>query len=165
MDIKGIKKFIELIQNTDITELNWEKDGLKIGFKKGLAPELNDLKTKKSLSKDKKIGLSSEIASVDAKKEIIEKHKESAKDTGLITIKAPMVGTFYRSAAPDTSYYVEEGSVIEKGQKICVIEAMKVMKEINAQESGKIVKILIKHGDNVEYGQDMFVVDTKIKNS
>ncbi len=165
MDVKDIKKFIELIQNTDISELNWEKDGVKIGLKKGLSPEVGDLKTKKSLSKDKKTEESSKITSLDTKKEITEKHKESTKDTGLVIIKAPMVGTFYRSATPDAPFYVEEGSIIKKGQKICVIEAMKVMKEINAGESGKIIKILIQNGDDVEYGQDMFVVDTKIKNS
>lgn len=162
METKNIKKFIELIQDTDIVELNWEKDGVKIGFKRGSAPELSNLKTKESELWNKKAALSPEAIASDEKIELRKEEKKPIDDK-LRTIKAPIVGTFYRAPTADASFFVQEGSIIKKGQKICVIEAMRVMKEINATVSGKIVKILVDNGSHVEYGQDIFLVDTKVK--
>ena len=72
-----------------------------------------------------------------------------------------MVGTFYRTPAPDASPFVEEGDEIEKGQVICIIEAMKLMNEIKAEVSGRIKKILVENGQAVEFNQPIFVVEVK----
>lgn len=164
MDIKNIKKFIELIEDTDIVELNWEKDGVKIGFKRGSPPQLGDVKTKELEPRSKKAALSSEVA-VSDEKVIVKKEEKESKEDKLTTIKAPIVGTLYRAPTADAPFFVKEGSIIKKGQKICVIEAMKVMKEINATVGGKIIKILVDNGSHVEYGQDIFLVDTNVKKS
>ncbi len=76
-----------------------------------------------------------------------------------LTVASPMVGTFYRSPSPDSECYVEEGSVVRKGQTLCVIEAMKLMNEIEAEADGRIVRVLVENGAGVEYGQRLFVID------
>ena len=79
-------------------------------------------------------------------------------DTGK-TIKSPIVGTFYRSPAPDAPPYVDVGDVVKPGQVVCIVEAMKLMNEIESDINGKIVKILVKNEDPVEYNQDLFMVE------
>ncbi len=74
-------------------------------------------------------------------------------------IESPMVGTFYRSPAPDSAPFVEEGSSVRKGQTVCIIEAMKMMNEIETPAAGRIVKILVENGQPVEYGQALMVVE------
>ncbi|MCS6926516.1 MAG: acetyl-CoA carboxylase biotin carboxyl carrier protein, partial [Candidatus Binatia bacterium] len=87
-----------------------------------------------------------------------ERLRESMQDTGL-TITAPMVGTFYRASSPEAPPYVEVGSVVEKGDVVCIIEAMKMMNEIQAEVRGRVVKILVENGKPVEYGQPLFVLE------
>jgi acetyl-CoA carboxylase biotin carboxyl carrier protein len=77
----------------------------------------------------------------------------------LVPVKAPMVGTFYRASSPDADPYVREGDVISQGQVLCIIEAMKLMNEIEAEVSGKIVKIMVENARPVEYNQVLFMVD------
>ncbi len=84
---------------------------------------------------------------------------EEAKSDHLVEIKSPMVGTFYRAPAPDAEPYVREGDMISPGKVLCIIEAMKLMNEIEAEISGKIVKILVENAKPVEYNQPLFLVD------
>jgi len=77
---------------------------------------------------------------------------------GLSPIKSPMVGTFFRAPAPDAEAYVQPGTVVESGQTVCIIEAMKLMNEIQSEVSGKIVKILVDNAQPVEFGQELFLV-------
>ncbi len=81
------------------------------------------------------------------------------ESSNTIEIKAPMVGTFYRSPAPDAQPYIKEGDVISQGKVLCIIEAMKLMNEIEAEVSGKIVKILVENAQPVEYNQPLFLVE------
>jgi acetyl-CoA carboxylase biotin carboxyl carrier protein len=74
-------------------------------------------------------------------------------------VTSPIVGTFYRSSSPDKPAYVEIGDVVKKGQVLCIIEAMKLMNEIESESSGKIVQILVENGQPVEYGQALFVIE------
>ena len=78
---------------------------------------------------------------------------------GLITIEAPMVGTFYRAPSPGAEPYVREGDVVKQGQVLCIIEAMKLMNEIEAKAGGRIHKILVDNGQAVEFGQPLFLVE------
>jgi oxaloacetate decarboxylase alpha subunit len=77
----------------------------------------------------------------------------------LVEVVAPMVGTFYHAAAPDAPSFVEVGSKIEKGQTLCIIEAMKLMNEIEAEGPGEIVEILVENAQPVEYGQVLFLIE------
>ena len=83
----------------------------------------------------------------------------TSDDSNLITIKAPMIGTLYRTASPDTPPFVNVGDEIKKGQVICIIEAMKLFNEIEAEVSGKIVKVLVENSTPVEYDQPLFLID------
>ncbi len=85
--------------------------------------------------------------------------EEAAAASNLITIEAPMVGTFYRASAPDASPFVNEGDVIKEGQVLCIIEAMKLMNEIEARVAGRLAKVLVENGQPVEYGQPLFLVE------
>lgn len=79
----------------------------------------------------------------------------------LLTIEAPMVGTFYRAPSPTADPFVREGDVIKEGQVLCVIEAMKLMNEIESKVSGKISKVLVENGQPVEYGQPLFLIEPR----
>ncbi len=81
--------------------------------------------------------------------------------TGLITITSPIVGTFYRSPSPDADPYVEEGDYVKKGQVLCIVEAMKLMNEIESEMDGRVTKILVESTKPVEYGQALFLIDPK----
>jgi acetyl-CoA carboxylase biotin carboxyl carrier protein len=77
----------------------------------------------------------------------------------LVTVEAPMVGTFYRASSPTAEPYVQEGDVVKEGQVLCIIEAMKLMNEIESKVSGRVARILVENGHAVEYGQPLFLVD------
>ncbi len=88
-----------------------------------------------------------------------EKTEEAKADSKLITVKSPMIGTFYRSSGPDKEVFVQVGSTISKGDTVCIIEAMKLFNEIESEISGKIVKILVDDASPVEYDQPLFMVE------
>lgn len=147
-----MEKFIQLLEKTDIAELIWEKNGIKIGFKKEEEKEEfipSKKETKEEIKKETK-------KETFAKNGLLEKTFPGEE---YVIIKSPMVGTFHRVSTPDKPPLVEEGTDIQVGQKICVIEAMKIFKEITSEMSGRIVKILVENGHAVEYGQSLFLVD------
>ena len=82
-----------------------------------------------------------------------------AVPSGLVSVEAPMVGTFYRAPSPSAEPYVSEGTVVKEGQILCIIEAMKLMNEIESKVGGRIVKIFVESGHAVEYGQPLFLID------
>jgi acetyl-CoA carboxylase biotin carboxyl carrier protein len=86
---------------------------------------------------------------------------EPAPTANLLPIKSPMVGTFYRSPAPDADPYVEENSTVEVGQTVCIVEAMKLMNEIESDVRGRIARILVENAQPVEYGQVLFLVEAE----
>jgi acetyl-CoA carboxylase biotin carboxyl carrier protein len=77
----------------------------------------------------------------------------------LVTMEAPMVGTFYRASSPTADPYVQEGDVVKEGQVLCIIEAMKLMNEIESKVGGRVARILVENGQAVEYGQPLFLID------
>jgi len=87
-----------------------------------------------------------------------EKQPEMAK-TDQTRVTSPIVGTFYRSSSPDKPSYVEVGDIVRKGQVLCIIEAMKLMNEIESETAGQITQILVENGNPVEYGQPLFVIE------
>lgn len=84
---------------------------------------------------------------------------EKAEDNNYLTIKSPMIGTFYRAPSPDKPLFVEVGDTVKKGDQVCIIEAMKLFNEIESEVSGKIVKVLVDDATPVEYDQPLFLVD------
>jgi acetyl-CoA carboxylase biotin carboxyl carrier protein len=82
-----------------------------------------------------------------------------AVSPALVTVEAPMVGTFYRASSPTAEPYVQEGDAVKEGQVVCIIEAMKLMNEIESKVAGRVARILVENGHAVEYGQPLFLVD------
>ena len=90
-----------------------------------------------------------------------ESKEAEAAAANLVPIKSPMVGTFYRSPAPDADPYVEENAVVDVGQTVCIVEAMKLMNEIESEVKGRIARILVENAQPVEYGQVLFLVEAE----
>lgn len=143
MEIEDLKELMGLLKDSDITELQIEKDGTKIKIKR------------------EKFFAPIEMPSAVHEKREISKEPvmEVEKEGGLITITSPIVGTFYLTPSPDSEPFVTIGSRIKKGQVICIIEAMKLMNEIESEVDGVIVKILVENGHPVEYGEPLFLVE------
>lgn len=165
MEFEQIKELIQLIDSSDLALFEFSDGVSHIKMDKSLnrASDNNDVK-KEAVSEEKKI-ISSPINNIPEKK--IEEEKEVKKeietevevdDDSTNTITSPMVGTFYSKASPESDPFVSEGDTIQKGKVICIIEAMKLMNEIESDFSGKIVKCLVSDGDMVEYGQPLFKI-------
>jgi acetyl-CoA carboxylase biotin carboxyl carrier protein len=92
-------------------------------------------------------------------KPTVQDPTEEAHLSGTVAIKSPIVGTFYRAPSPDAASYVDVGDMVKPGQVVCIVEAMKLMNEIESDVSGKIVKILVNNEDPVEYNQELFLVE------
>ena len=148
MNIKEIKEMINLMNENGLMELEVEKDGMRIRLKKtGSGGEVYSGPIMVERQK---------LNQAEAQKPSSEAEAGPQK---AIEIKAPMVGTFYRAPSPEASPFAEVGQVIEPGQVICVIEAMKLMNEIKSEIKGKIIEILVDNAEPVEFGQPMFLVE------
>lgn len=150
MNLKEIKEIINLMNENGLSELEIEREGSKIRIRKGFSGKFEAVSEEANAPRL--------IQTIKADQEMSQK-KEQIPEKNLVPIKAPMVGTFYRSSSPETKSYAEIGGKIEVGQVICIIEAMKLMNEIKAEIKGKIVEVLVENATPVEYGQVMFMVD------
>jgi len=148
MNIKEIKEMINLMNENDLMELEIEKDGMRIRLKKTAS---------QAGAFAGPVVVERERLPAAGKKEASEPEEKAPIKT--VEIKAPMVGTFYRAPSPEAAPYVESGQVIEPGQVICIIEAMKLMNEIKSEIKGKILEILVDNAEPVEFGQPMFLIE------
>jgi acetyl-CoA carboxylase biotin carboxyl carrier protein len=151
MDLKDIKQIIKVLEGTDVTEIEVEQEGVKVRVKRGGNYPVIPLSQVQMLPREVEVQSTSSAAKVEKPLE-----KESPK---LKTIGSPMVGTFYLTPAPDAPPFVEVGGVVTKGQTLCIIEAMKLMNEIEAECSGRIVSILVENAKPVEYGEPLFTIE------
>ncbi len=150
MNLKEIKEMISLKNENNLMELEIEKEGMRIRLKKeSSVPEKASGASAGALPH---YSLTQEPTQPHTAKEEIRKN--------LVEIKAPMVGTFYRAAAPETPPFVEIGKAIDTGQVVCIIEAMKLMNEIKSEVKGKIVEVLAENGHPIEFGQPLFLIET-----
>lgn len=150
VNIKEIKEMIQLMNENDLTELEFEQDGLKIRLKKNASGFVEQSVVHASRPIE-----GSPPASAADIKETAKQVPAAAKPM----IKSPMVGTFYAAPAPDAQAFVRVGSQVEVGQVVCIIEAMKLMNEIKSEVRGKIAEILVNNGDPVEFGQSLFSLE------
>ena len=146
---KHIQELIDLLKKNNLTELELEREGLRVRVRyeigvKTITATVADQGTPGSTSAAQPTG----AAGV-----------QTEDTTGMITIASPIVGTFYRSPSQDADPYVEEGDYVKKGQVLCIVEAMKLMNEIESEVDGRITKILAESTKPVEYGQALFLVD------
>lgn len=143
MEIDDLKELISLLQDTDITEIQLEKDGTKVKIRRQMLVSSLDMRPQNPKSPV-----------------TIEKTTESEEEVQrLVTVTSPIVGTFYRSPSPEAPSFVEAGTKVKKGQVICIIEAMKLMNEIESEVEGVIVRALVENGQPVEYGEPLFIIE------
>ena len=144
MNLKEIQEIVKLMKENEINEFEMERDGLKISLKKG--PGAQAAYPRQEVS-------AAHITPVAGTP--LQKEKETAPQKGRV-ITSPMVGTFYRAPSPEAPPFVEKGQAVKKADIVCIIEAMKVMNEIESDFPGKIVEILVESGEPVEFGQPLF---------
>ena len=137
---------INLMNENNLNELEVEKEGMRIKLKKSIAGEAPEAP------------LLIERSSPDKAKPG-QQDQSPGVTTRQIEIKAPMVGTFYRAASPEAAPFVETGQIIDVGQVICIIEAMKLMNEIKSEIKGRLVEALAENAEPVEYGQSLFLIE------
>ncbi|MDP2753496.1 MAG: acetyl-CoA carboxylase biotin carboxyl carrier protein [Nitrospirota bacterium] len=142
MELEDLKDLIELLKETDITELQIEKDGTKVKIKREKILSSIEMSVHKSKAFQEKI--------------VAETEEEAQR---LVTITSPIVGTFYRSPTPEAAHFVEVGIKVTKGQVLCIVEAMKLMNEIESEVDGVVVKVLVENGQPVEYGEPLFLIE------
>jgi acetyl-CoA carboxylase biotin carboxyl carrier protein len=143
---RSIQTFIDLLKQHNLAELEFEREGFRIRLKRESGAG-SPLVTK---SDNRAGGVPPQT---DSQTAAVPEHAN-----GMVTITSPIVGTFYRSPSPDADPYVEEGDVVKKGQVLCIVEAMKLMNEIEADASGEIVRCLVTNGQAIEYGQPLFSI-------
>ncbi|MBF0608875.1 MAG: acetyl-CoA carboxylase biotin carboxyl carrier protein [Candidatus Magnetobacterium sp. LHC-1] len=144
MDINLIKELIETLKATDISELFYEHDGLKIKLRRHRAPSERVAAPSQPIV----------VAVPECASPAVDDKKRN-----LITVKSPIVGTFYRSSSPESRPFAEVGDRVKKGHVLCIIEAMKLMNEIESEVDGIIVEILVENATAVEYAEPLFLVE------
>jgi acetyl-CoA carboxylase biotin carboxyl carrier protein len=157
MDIKDIKTLIKMVTETDITEFELENSEEKICIKRGGAPQIVHYQAPQPMAFQQ--GAPAHLPPFQ-QTEMAESSpvKAATPDKGQ-PITSPIVGTFYRAPAPDAAPYVEVGQIVEKGQVFCIVEAMKLMNEIEAEFRCKIIEICKENAQPVEFGDNLFLVE------
>lgn len=158
MNLKEIKELISILDETEISELNLESEGVKISIKKGTgaAAAIPAAALVSAPAAQYSAPMPAVTAPAATGVSVVPAAPVSLNSE---FITAPMVGTFYRSPAPDAPAFVEVGQNVRGGQTVCIIEAMKLMNEIEAEIEGKVVEILVENGQPVEYGQPLFRIE------
>jgi acetyl-CoA carboxylase biotin carboxyl carrier protein len=149
MDLKELKALLRLMEGNDVEELEVEEGGRRVRIRRRSAQgAVNAPGAQRPVPASlpgAKIPSTSNVAASEA--------------AGLVPIEAPMVGTFYRAPAPGADPYVKEGDIVQKGTVVCIIEAMKLMNEIETEVAGRIVNVMAENGQPVEFGQALFLVE------
>ena len=155
MDINEIKKLIKVFENAKVTELSIQEGDLKIKISKNGAGTPAMFSQGSMPSMEMPVVGQSEVVQEGPEK----KSAESKSEDNFHTINSPIVGTFYRAPGPDADVYVEIGDTVSSGSVLCIVEAMKLMNEIESDVNGKIVQILVENGTPVEFNQPLFKIE------
>ncbi len=148
MDLRKLKTLIDLVSESNISELEIAEADGKVRIVKASAQAAPAFQSSQQSA-----------AFVSAPSERPTAAAEAPVVPAGNVVKSPMVGTFYRSASPGSDAFIEVGSVVKVGDPICIIEAMKIMNEIEADKSGTVTRILCENGQAVEFGQTLFVIE------
>lgn len=160
LKIQEIRELIRLVNDSNIVEFVYEHDGSKIKMKKaGAAEQVVVAASKVDVPQAAVVQQQpvSVVEKVEVKEEV-KPEKQAVSTENLHTITSPMVGTFYAAPSPDAAPYVKVGDKVKKDTIVCIVEAMKLFNEIEAEVDGEIVEVLVKNGQLVEYGQPLFLV-------
>lgn len=157
MDIKQIQELIKFVHKSGVNEVSIEEKDFKITIKTNQAPTVVNASIPAAAPA---VAAAPQVpAPAPAAVPAVPPAAPTADDSKLITIKSPMIGTFYRSASPEKPVFVNVGDEIKPGQVLCIVEAMKLFNEIEAEVSGRIVKVLVDNASPIEYDQPLFLVE------
>ncbi|MBF0276042.1 MAG: acetyl-CoA carboxylase biotin carboxyl carrier protein [Nitrospinae bacterium] len=148
MDIKKLKKIISIFEDSKLSELELEDEELSVFMKKSEGGVV--------VHQQQPVQQIAPAAPVTSSLEDDHVKKHGKIDENIRVIESPMVGTFYRSPSPTTPSFVEVGDMVKKGQVLCIVEAMKLMNDIESPYDGKLVDVLVENGKPVEYGKPLF---------
>lgn len=161
MDFKQIQELIKMINKSNIGEVTIEEKGFKVTIKQKEEP-VQHVIAGPAVAAPVSVAAPVAAPAMSAAPAVVSPDKSKAADAApanTITIKSPMIGTFYRSAAPGKPMFVEVGDEVSPGKVVCIIEAMKLFNEIESEVKGRIVKILVDDASPVEYDQPLFLVE------
>ncbi|WP_034042485.1 acetyl-CoA carboxylase biotin carboxyl carrier protein [Wocania ichthyoenteri] len=158
MDIKEIQNLIKFVAKSGASEVKLEMDDIKITIKTGSESDTT-IVHQAPAAQIPQVAVAPVIAEASAPAAPQPPVSATSEDSKYITIKSPIIGTFYRKPSPDKPLFVEVGQTIAEGDVLCVIEAMKLFNEIESEVSGKIVKVLVDDSSPVEFDQPLFLVD------
>ncbi len=148
MDYEAIKGLIKTASEAELTYLNIESEGIHIIMKKGSEEIANDILLEDKVTTGK----------ISEAREIVKNDKLVIEDINIKVVKSPIVGTFYASGDPKAGTFTKVGSKVKKGDVLCIIEAMKLMNEIDAEFEGEVIEVLVENEQMVEYGQGLFKI-------
>lgn len=156
MDIDYLKKLIRIVEKSKVDEIEVEEAGLRIRIGKNSHDRSLVVQQPQGSSGSAQVYPSQPLSSSP---EVASPPKETTTEVKYHEVKSPIVGTFYRSPAPDADAYVEIGNIVQPKTVLCIIEAMKLMNEIESDIAGRVVKILVENGQPVEYNQTLFLIE------
>ena len=159
MNQKELKELIEFLKEQDIAEFELERGDVKVRIKRALpaAP----VETRYLAVPPAALPTTELISTPVAQPPVAKEPAASAVEEGLHQVRSPIVGTFYESPSPGSPPFVKPGDMVELGQVLCIVEAMKLMNEIESDIAGEIVKKLANNGQPIEYGQELFIIRPK----
>ncbi|MFM7006857.1 MAG: acetyl-CoA carboxylase biotin carboxyl carrier protein [Flavobacteriales bacterium] len=155
MNLEEIKDLIKLVSKSGLGKVEIEREGFRISIKGSQTEPIMYQAAPVVAAPIAAAPAAAPVAAPSA----VSTDINSSDDSKYITVKSPMIGTFYRTPGPDKDPFVNVGDTIQKGDKVCIIEAMKTFNEIEAEVSGKIVKVLVDNASPVDYDQPLFLVD------
>ena len=161
MDFKQIQELIKMINKSNIGEVSIEEKGFKLTIKQKEEP-VQQLIAAPMQTHSVATMAAPPVAAAAAQAPVAATEKAKAAETpagNFVTIKSPMIGTFYRSSSPDKPPFASVGDEVAPGKVVCIIEAMKLFNEIESEVSGKIIKVLVEDASPVEYDQPLFLVE------
>lgn len=156
MNLNEIQDLIKFVSKSGVTEVEIEKKDFKIIIKAEIKGRKEEQTIVVQAAPQVVQAAPAPVAAISAP---VAPAAEVSDDSKYLTIKSPMIGTFYRSPSPDKDSFVQVGDSVQKGSPVCIIEAMKLFNEIESEISGKIVKVLVDDASPVEYDQPLFLVD------
>jgi acetyl-CoA carboxylase biotin carboxyl carrier protein len=148
MNLREIKELIDLVKTSELTELEWERSGVRVRICRAPAPIVRHLAAEGAVTA---VNVPQGAPAAAA--------GEAAKEVSGVQIRSPIVGTFYRAASPEAPPYVEVGDRVRRGQILCIVEAMKLLNEIESEVDGVVAEILIENARPVEYGEVLFRIE------
>ena len=159
MDLKEIQNLIKFVSKSGVSEVSMEQGEFKITIKTDLPAGQVMMQQPVNMALPAAAQVAMPVANTVASAEPVQDDESEDNSSNYITIKSPMIGTFYRRPSPDKDLFVNVGDTVAPGDVICVVEAMKLFNEIESEVSGKIVKILVDDTTPIEYDQPLFLVD------